>query len=295
MLTKHVSQEQKWFDQYDALSLYLDKHDNQYPSQYSKNIKEKKLGDWVKGQKKKKKKNQLLGDRIKYLEDLPNWEWAKDSKWHQDDEAAWHQDLKKVLAFIAKNDRLPSGSSKNAEEARLARWCYWQHKKNVEKTLEKDKVKLVKSIPYWFGGSPKAITSMEKIWEYKFELVLHFVEVHKHIPVSTSHDPDERVLGHWCAGQRQRYDVLPEDRFKKLESIPGWFWERDREAEWLTIYDQVLQFVKQHKRLPNRSRDGKLGQWCSNQRCAMRGSVRIKMTPERVAKLERIPGWYWLK
>ena len=50
---------------------------NKIPSDKSKNTEEKEYGTWCSSKRKNKKKNTLSEDKIKLLEQIPNWYWSK--------------------------------------------------------------------------------------------------------------------------------------------------------------------------------------------------------------------------
>jgi hypothetical protein len=91
------------------------------------------------------------------------------------------------------------------------------------------------------------------------------------------------------------------ERAAALEAVPGWSWAvclapaPVKWAEWLAA---LRAFVAARARLPCKA-DGLLGNWVRDVRSAKlaldagRGARSWKLTPERVAKLEAVPGWAW--
>jgi len=137
-----------------------------------------------------------------------------------------------------------------------------------------------------------------RIWEENLEQVKSFMEKDDRLPVLYSKDPAEKRLGVWRATQKvafKRGKMTPE-RIKALESIPGWEWESDFDDRWQENLEKVRVFQKKHGRLPSEEskdpEEKRLGRWNGSQRRARKGNGG-RMTPERVAVLESIPGWGW--
>jgi hypothetical protein len=88
------------------------------------------------------------------------------------------------------------------------------------------------------------------------------------------------------------------EREAALEAIPGWKWEHDADEAWNQTCALLREYVAEHQKLPPAGKNGvyrgtNLGTWVSNQRSAKKGIGTHKMTPEREAALEAVPGWKW--
>jgi hypothetical protein len=82
------------------------------------------------------------------------------------------------------------------------------------------------------------------------------------------------------------------ERIAKLEALSGWVWEA-REERWEEGFGYLKAFVEAegHANVSTsyQTKGGyRLGQWVSNQR-----AIKAKLSPERTAKLEALPGWVW--
>lgn len=112
-------------------------------------------------------------------------------------------------------------------------------------------------------------------------------------------------LGEWGEQQRiaYRHGLLPSDRARRLETIPGWAWDKTS-ARWDLTYDRLRAFVDDHGTiadnptgpsilagLKDEERPQRhLGVWLAAQRQA----YRLGTLPERRARqLEELPGWAW--
>ena len=86
------------------------------------------------------------------------------------------------------------------------------------------------------------------------------------------------------------------ERAAALEAVLGWYWDYD--TQWKTNCQILLEFVHKFHQLPTTKtiyRDFNLGIWCATQHRAYNGQDGLKMTPERIAALEAVPGWKWKK
>lgn len=72
-----------------------------------------------------------------------------------------------------------------------------------------------------------------------------------------------------------------------LESIAGWSWTSAYYPEWDETFSEVA------KAWP--AIDRKLSRWVANQKSAYSGRGTTRMTPDRIEKLESLPGWKWPK
>ena len=80
----------------------------------------------------------------------------------------------------------------------------------------------------------------------------------------------------------------PDSRFNTL---PGWTWDV-LEFQWEEGFSALQKFTasKGHARPPyfHKEEGHNLGSWVTTQRTS-----RNSLTPERIARLEALPGWVW--
>jgi len=81
---------------------------NRIPSAMSKDIEEKRLGNWCSSRKEDKKKDKLDKNKIEILELLPKWYWEK--------EDPFDNRLEELKQWINDNNRTPSSMSKDIKE-----------------------------------------------------------------------------------------------------------------------------------------------------------------------------------
>jgi hypothetical protein len=112
-------------------------------------------------------------------------------------------------------------------------------------------------------------------------------------------DPLEKELRDWIFHMRRLHGLgmLTQAQAELLETIPGWRWSGSRSASWDSNYLEYLRYVNTYNCLPREKVfdppcTHRLARWARYQR-EMQGRCGPGLAPERVAKLEKIPGWYW--
>jgi len=99
---------------HNKVKLFIEKN-KEYPSEYSKNKEEKRLGLWIRTQKQTKKKNKLTSEKIKFLEEFPNWIWN-----NYFDEI-WKENYNKIKLFIEKNKKISFTKIKKQRRKKIRR------------------------------------------------------------------------------------------------------------------------------------------------------------------------------
>ncbi|MFC1661742.1 helicase associated domain-containing protein, partial [Gemmatimonadota bacterium] len=102
-------------------------------------------------------------------------------------------------------------------------------------------------------------------------------------------------LGIWVNNRRNdhRKGNLSSERVEALEAVPGWSWDAREDLFWEGL-ERLMAFQSRegHSRVTrSHVEDGlELGGWVTGQRTEYR---KGKLSPERVAALEAVPGWIW--
>jgi hypothetical protein len=120
-------------------------------------------------------------------------------------------------------------------------------------------------------------------------------EGHSRVPLEYV-DASGFKLGRWVANHRQRYRAgkLAEKKVSGLNAVPGWTWN-----PYDSDYDDALARLKLfatregHGRVPADyvDEDGfRLGNWVSVRRDYYK---KGKLSKDRIAELEYLPGWTW--
>ena len=257
------------------------------------------LGNWVHNQRQAKKAGskcelKMTPTRAAALEAVPGWAWEVDV------EAAWEQKLAALRSYVHVHGRLPPQRAAGG----LGAWINNQRqaKKAMDaggksKKMTPARVAALEGVPGWAWD-------LEAAWQEKLAALRAYVAAHGRLPLRDN----PSGLGHWVhhqqeakkaadAGRRSKSRVTTPARVAALEAVPGWAWEVDLEAAWQERLAALQAFVAAHGRLPPIRHPSGMGSWIQNQRTAKKamdaGSASDKMTPQRVAALEAVPGWAW--
>ena len=208
-----------WKETLELLKSFAGKNEK-FPSEYSKDKEEARLGKWCCHQKAARKNGKLTSERIKDLEAIPRWFWETDL------DEKWQETFELVKIFVEKYKNFPLYSSKNKKEKRLGIWCNTQKQSRKNGNLTSERIKDLESIPGWFWE-----IDLDEKWQENIESVKTFVEKNEKFPSKESKDKEEKRLGRWCSTQKYtkkgqgRCKITPE-RIKALESIPNWKWSK---------------------------------------------------------------------
>lgn len=227
---------------------------------------EKPLGPWINAQRYKYNKGELDPLHFEQLDSLLGWKW--------EEEDPFYINLQKVKDFCAAHD---GNFPKPRTDRVLSHWIINQRQARKRGELTSDKVDALNSLEGWKWVEDDYFAAM-------VVNVQDFVASNGRLPKS-----DEKPLGHWVHRQRQkqREQSLNESQIKSLSDIPGWWWEKDPFSENLAA---LHSFVSANGRLPKLS-ECRLGHWVCTQR---QWKKKGKLSPDRIAALSLVPGWYWL-
>ena len=138
-----ISIETKWHNKYNEVIKYIETN-NKFPSHSKNNNKlERELGLWISKQKLAYKETNLLEDKIKKLEKIDNWTWKKDF------DNLWNESLKKIIEYINKNNKLPSGNSTNLEEKKIAKWINIQKYNYRNNIIWQERILILEELDWW--------------------------------------------------------------------------------------------------------------------------------------------------
>jgi superfamily II DNA or RNA helicase len=126
--------------------------------------------------------------------------------------------------------------------------------------------------------------------EYSWEL--NFDELKKYLNKNGKMPPDNIPIGSWAGKQRtnKRKDILSEKRIKLLETLPNWFWDKEKKLRWDKNYIDLEKYMEKNNKLPTLSDKTILGRWVNKQRDKKK---KILLNDEQINKLEKIKGWSW--
>jgi hypothetical protein len=169
---------------------------------------------------------------------------------------------------------------------RLGRWVVKQRYRALE---HRDRAARLEALPGWEWNTK------EGGWGGGLSALKRYVAREGHSRVPQAHVEDGFTLGRWAAKQRSAHRAgrLSRERRTRLESLPQWIWD-PHAARWDDAYQRLRLFAEREgdAQVPQQHiEDGfRLGQWANSQRTARQAG---RLSKERVARLESVPGWKW--
>ena len=135
----------RWNQNFKALKKYLAQHKT-YPSSHSGS-----LGRWVSLQRRFHKEKRVSLSRVRQLESLPNWSWNPLGE-------KWNQNFDLLKKYVTQHKIYPSQSptlSLTPQSKSLAGWISERRKEYKDKTLSRDRIQKLESLPGWSWGRKK--------------------------------------------------------------------------------------------------------------------------------------------
>ncbi len=113
------------------------------PSDKSKELNEKKIGQWCSDKRKRKRNGKISEYETKCLTQINGWYWIKKDP--------FFDGYNKLKEWVENNKRMPSQNTKiNKIEQRIAYWCCDRRKNNALGKLSEPKKIMLEKIPGWF-------------------------------------------------------------------------------------------------------------------------------------------------
>ena len=171
----------------------------------------------------------------------------------------------------------------------LGSWVLNQRRNYSKEELDPERIERLEGMPGW-TWDPQADDLEEA-----FAILEQFVDREGHARVPRRHEEAGHKLGMWVVHQRYNYSKgkLEPERVERLEAVPGWTWDPGAD-KWEEAFASLEQFVDRegHARVPHKYRHGghNLGVWVGTQR---KWYSKGKIEPDRVERLEAVPGWTW--
>ena len=227
-------------------------------------------------------------NRFKRLESVQGWVWnPKREKWwlgfgELAEYAKLYGHARVPMAYVT-----PTGFS-------LGSWVGTARRKHSKGQLSVDRVRSLETISGWSWGI------LDDAWEEGFRILEEYVADggDPNVPYGYTTQDGYR-LGSWIDRQRLLWidRRLDQQRVERLNRIPGWSWTREggqvKPLEWNAAFIKLLDYLNDegHVAVPRayEASDGfRLGDWVKAQR-----KSRSRLSAERKARLEELPGWRW--
>jgi superfamily II DNA or RNA helicase len=238
------------------------------------------LGKWVNVQRRFRRAGKLSDVRAERLAAFPGWTWdSPDTRWEQRYAA-----LERFVARVG-HARVPHDHVEDGYQ--LGKWVVVQRSFHADGRLPDERVVRLAALPGWVWNVYDAE------WERGFSALECFVEREGHARVPAKHIENTYRLGRWVVKQRHNKGQLAADRTSRLEAVPGWEWHA-RDAAWERGFQHLVRYIEAvgHARVPQSySENGfALGSWINKNRQRHHAG---QLSPDRIARLEALPGWVW--
>jgi superfamily II DNA or RNA helicase/CHASE3 domain sensor protein len=269
-----MTNEEIWKKTLSEVQYFMEKH-HKRPSESSKDVVEKQLGQWLSTQIKNYRtrsyimKNQEIYDtytefRKKYAEYLMT------------NEEFWKKTLSEVQYFFETKHKRPSQTSKDIVEKQLGKWL--SHQINNYRT-RKDILKnqeIYDTYTEFRKKYAEYLMTNEEFWKKTLSEVQYFFETKHKRPSQTSKDIVEKQLSKWLSHQNTNY-TKKSQILKNQEIYDAYTKFRDNYSEYLMTNEEfwkkslsdVQKFMeKHHKRPSEKSKDAVekyLGNWLGTQ------------------------------
>ncbi len=217
-----------WYEYLRMIKEYLYKYDK-IPSNKSTNSFEKKLGKWLSIQfiNTNPRKKIMLNDNI-----YNSWlEFLHDSKYNyyfSNSIRLWYIILKKVKIYLDKYGNRPPHISNEPNVKMLGQWLYIQTKDAKTRKYMMFNNNIYDSWLKFIKDPKYSKYFIENItnWFEKLEKVKEFINKNNKIPLQTSKDISEKILGTWLDNQLKCANPCKENTIKD------------------NIYDSWLEFIQ---------------------------------------------------
>ena len=271
--------EAQWEEGYAALVDYVDRVGDARVLDWYKTGDGYRLGGWVQSQRSGRGRPRLSAEQFKRLDELEGWVWDVL-------EAQWEEGYAALLEYIDRvGDARVPGGYETGDGYRLGLWVANQRSRRASLSAERET--RLKALPGWVWDTNDAQ------WEEGFAALVDYVDRVGDARIKQRYKTgDGYPLGTWVNFQRSTKTTLPLDRFKRLDALEGWVWDR-REAQWEEGFAALLDYVDRvgDARVPSGYETGDgypLGTWVNFQRVK-----KTTMSPDRFKRLDDLEGWAW--
>lgn len=270
---------------FDHLQAWANQHGHSRVSQKTVVAGGFALGRWAAECRTAWRREALCAQQIGDLESLPGWIWDPRA-------AQFNLGLRHLQVWVRKHGhaRVP-GQERSDDGFRLGAWVNSRRNDHRIGRLSPARTVELEKLPGWVWN-PTAHQ-----FEQGIDHLQMWVREHGHTRVPQAEVcGDGFALGWWVTSRRadkRRGELIP-DRIARLDALPGWGWEVF-DDQFRDGYVRLVRWTKRrgHARIPRDlvlSSGFRLGDWVHNRRAEYR---RGTLLPERIAQLERVPGWAW--
>lgn len=269
----------------ENLKKWLKDHNNVYPLRTSKNETEKKLAQWMSGQRRSKQLKRITKEKEDELDSLPGWTW--NSK-----ETGFKDRFEEVKKWVQQNNKIPSHGSKDSVEKPLGSWCTQKRMDYKNNKLSKNQIKDLESIKNWVWNIS------ENALDNKCSELIEWIKKNNRFPKFNNVGQTEKNLYRWASQKKNRYKrgLLSDEDIKTLENIPGWKWSNNDKDDFDEKFKKLKDWNQKHNIIPSSKNTSdttelELFKWINKIRIEYKIN---KLSDERIKKLEALSGWKWV-
>ena len=201
-----------WEEGHRRLVMYVEQHGTSRVERSCVEDDGYRLGEWVKTQRVNQRNGSLGPERTERLDRLPGWTWDPVAD-------LWADGYHRLLKYVEQHNTSRVERSYVEDDGyRLGDWVKSQRDTYRSGKLSEDRADRLFKLEGW-SWDP-----INDAWEDKYRELVDYVEQHGNAAVKRDGSP----LGGWVKKQRDTYrrGKLSEDRFKRLDKLPGWVWDR---------------------------------------------------------------------
>lgn len=266
------------FNEMYTMLIEWKKNNERYPYYKSNDEKERMLANWCGYHRAMKNANELTIIQKDKLEHIDGWSWKEGFD-------IFHNEL---IIWINKHNKLPTSTTTDIHERRLATWCANVRKRVRIDNLDDYHKEILDKLEGWFWD--RYCNSFQSL----FRLLKEFIKTNNRYPTNDANDINENKLYKWYNKQRKSLNMINYDNRKLLETLPDWKWieKKDPISIFNENYYNIIVWVNNNHRIPSSTSEcqleKQLGRLCKYYR-----SHKEQLDKEMIEKLKHIKGWYW--
>jgi hypothetical protein len=238
---------------------------------------------WVANQRARYRAGELSAERVRQLEARAGWTWAPH-------DAAWAKFMSLMVVFVAAHGHARVPNKEGDDDEKLGQSVVIQRMAYRRGTLSAERIAELEAFDGWCWDA------REQSFQDGLAAYLAYVEREGHPQIPREHWEGTIPLGKWMKQRRKEYrdKKIKAHYIVALENSDQWSW--DPHDQW---FEDALTILKRYAartgtaRLPlTHIEEGfRLGSWASARRTDYRDG---RLSAERVAALEALPGWAWV-
>ena len=246
------------------------------------------LEAWLKALRLRHKNGKLSAPGIKALNDAFGNAWQYNAS-----ESRYTEMLQHLRSFIEVHGRLPKQVEPAFQGEELGSWVHSQRHLYQAGRLPQERAAALESIPGWVWKEQDVCAFREYLAALR-----EFSSTKGRLP-QTRETYGGKKLGCWMKYQRVKYHAktLSAEHIQALESVPGWAWSGTKLVTFALGLQTVKAWVQANGCIPGVAdidtvAGFHVGSWVSRQRWKKKQGL---LSPEEVAALDGVPGWWWTK